>query len=155
MQRIKHDAAFGQHIYSKPLYTLTMILFKKTILPIFAATVWISLSEFVRNSLLLRPYWVEHYQSLGLTFPEAPVNGAVWGLWSLCFAIGIYILSRKFSLIQTTFLSWFVGFVYMWLVIGNMGVLPFGILYFAVPLSILEAFLASWIVVRVAPTVGK
>jgi hypothetical protein len=34
----------------------------------------------------------------------------------------------------------------MWLVIGNMNVLPFGILPYAIPLSILESFLASLIV---------
>jgi hypothetical protein len=81
-----------------------------------------------------------------MTFPEEPINGAVWGIWSLCFAICIYILSQKYSLIQTTFLSWFVGFVFMWLVVGNMGVLPFGILPLAIPLSLLEAFLAALII---------
>jgi hypothetical protein len=34
----------------------------------------------------------------------------------------------------------------MWVVIGNLGVLPIGILYFAVPLSLLEAFLAVIII---------
>jgi hypothetical protein len=125
-------------------------MFKKTILPILLATIWISISEFVRNTFLLHNYWTEHYQNLGLTFPEQPINGAVWGIWSLCFAIGIYIISRKFSIIETTFLSWFVGFVFMWFVVGNMGVLPFGILPFAIPLSILEAFLATFIIFKLS-----
>jgi hypothetical protein len=112
------------------------------------ATIWISVSEFVRNSYFLRHYWIEHYDGLGLTFPEDPINGAVWGIWSLCFAISIYIISRKFTLLQTTLLSWFVGFVLMWLVTGNMMVLPFGILVYAIPLSLLEAFIASWIIYR-------
>lgn len=127
-----------------------MTTIKKTVLPILMATIWISISEFVRNTFLLHNYWTEHYQSLGLIFPEQPINGAVWGIWSLCFTISIYIISRKFSLIQTTFLSWFVGFVFMWLVVGNMGVLPFGILYFAIPLSILEAFLATFIIFKLS-----
>lgn len=127
-----------------------MNFFKKAISPILLATIWISISEFVRNSFLLHHYWVNHYNSLGIIFPEEPINGAIWGIWSLCFAIGIYIISRKFSIIQTTFISWFVGFVFMWLVVGNMGVLPFGILYFAVPLSILEAFLATFIIVKLS-----
>jgi hypothetical protein len=92
---------------------------------------------------------------MGLIFPSEPINGAIWGIWSLCFAIGIYIISKKFSLMQTTFLSWFVGFVFMWLVVGNMGVLPFGILYFAVPLSILEAFIATYIIVKLAKSHKK
>lgn len=119
---------------------------KKTILPIFTATIWISVSEFARNEFVLKSYWTDHYQSLGLIFPSEPVNGAIWGLWSLCFAIGIYFIAQKFSLIQTTLLAWFVGFVLMWLVTGNMDVLPIGILPFAVPLSILETFLAAFII---------
>ncbi len=121
-------------------------MIKKTILPILISTIWISISESVRNTFLVHSYWVEHYQNLGMTFPEQPVNGAVWGIWSLCFAIAIFIFAKKFTLLQTTFLAWFIGFVLMWLVIGNMGVLPFGILPIAIPLSLLEAFIASWII---------
>jgi len=119
---------------------------KKTILSILLTTIWISISEFVRNQFLLKSYWIEHYKKLGLVFPSKPINGAVWGLWSLCFAIAIFIISKKFSLLQATILSWFVGFVLMWLVIWNMGVLPMGILIYAVPLSLLEAFIATYIV---------
>ena len=129
-----------------------MNIFKKAILPIILATVWISISEFVRNELIVKSYWVNHYGNLGLIFPDAPVNGAVWGIWSLLFAVSVYIISRKFSLLQTTFLSWFVGFVLMWVVVGNMGVLPFGILYFAIPLSILESFIAAFIIIKLSKT---
>lgn len=123
-----------------------MKILKNTILPIFFATVWISVSEFVRNEFLLNSYWTEHYNSKGLVFPSEPVNGAVWGIWSLCFAIAIYIISKKFNLYETFLLSWFVGFVLMWLVIGNMGVLPYRLLYLAIPLSLLETFLAAFII---------
>jgi len=123
-----------------------MNIFKKTILPILLATTWISVSEFARNEFLLKSYWTNHYEKLGLMFPSEPINGAVWGIWSLCFAIAVFIIAKKFTLLQTTLLSWFVGFVLMWISSGNMGVLPFGILPFAIPLSFLEAFLASLIV---------
>jgi hypothetical protein len=121
-------------------------MFKKTVLPILLTTIWISISEFVRNELLLKSFWVEHYKELGLVFPSEPINGAVWGLWSLLFAISIFIISKKFSLIETTLLSWLVGFVLMWVVIGNLNVLPYGILLYAVPLSLLEAFVAAFII---------
>jgi len=127
-----------------------MIIMRNTLLPLLLATLWISVSEFVRNSFLLHNYWIEHYQKLGMTFPEQTINGAVWGIWSFCFAISIFILSKKYSLLQTTFLSWFVGFVFMWLVVGNLGVFPFGILPLAIPLSLLEAFLASFIVFKLS-----
>jgi len=119
---------------------------KKTVLPVLLATIWISISEFVRNEFIVKSYWTGHYEKLGLTFPSEPVNGAVWGVWSLCFAIAIFIIAKKFSLLQTTFLSWFVGFVLMWIVIWNLSVLPVGLLVFAVPLSLLEAFIASYII---------
>ena len=121
---------------------------RKTVLPVLLATIWISISEFVRNEFIVKSYWTEHYDKLGLVFPSEPINGAVWGLWSLCFAIAIFIIAKRFSLLQTAFLSWFVGFVLMWIVIWNMNVLPAGILVIAVPLSLLEAFIASYIIVR-------
>ena len=123
---------------------------KKTVLPILLATIWISVSEFVRNEFIAKSYWTGHYEKLGLVFPAEPVNGAIWGLWSLLFAIAIFIISKKFSLLQTTFLSWFVGFVLMWVVAWNLGVLPVGILIIAVPLSLLEAFVASFIIKKLS-----
>lgn len=119
---------------------------KKTILPVLLATIWISLSEFVRNEFLLKQFWTKHYESLGLVFPSEPVNGAVWGIWSLFLAIAIFIVSKKFGLWQTIALMWFVGFVLMWLVVGNLGVLPVNILIYAVPLSILEVGIAVFII---------
>jgi hypothetical protein len=127
-----------------------MLFLKKTILPILLATIWISISEFVRNEFILRSYWTSHYEKLHLVFPAEPINGAIWGLWSLLVAIAIFIISKKFSLLQTTFLSWFMAFVLMWIVIGNMGVLPNGLLYIAIPLSMLEAFLASFIIKKLS-----
>ncbi len=123
---------------------------KRVVLPIVVATLWISVSEFVRNELLLKSYWTNHYESLGTVFPSESVNGALWGLWSLLFAIAIYVLATRFTLVQTALLAWFVGFVLMWVVIGNLGVLPLELLYFAVPLSLLEAFVASWIIKKLA-----
>jgi hypothetical protein len=127
-----------------------MSYLRKVLLPILLATIWISISEFVRNTFFLHDYWIEYYKALGITFPEEPINGAVWGIWSLCFAIGIFIISRKFSLMSTTLLSWFFGFFLMWLVVGNMGVLPFKMLYFAIPLSLLESFVATQIIVKLS-----
>jgi len=119
---------------------------RTAILPVMLATIWISVSEFVRNELLLHSFWTKHYQELGFKFPSEPINGAVWGIWSLLFAVAIYIIAKKFSLLQTTFFSWFIAFVMMWVVIGNLSVLPYGILPYAVPLSILESYIASLII---------
>lgn len=123
-----------------------MKLIRNIILPVLLAAVWISISEFVRNEFLVKSFWTDHYKTLGLIFPSAPVNGALWGLWSLLFAVAIFIIAKRFTLIQTTFLSWFVAFVMMWVVIGNLGVLPYGLLLFGIPLSILESFVAALII---------
>ena len=126
-----------------------MKLIKSTILPVLLATIWISISEFARNEFLVKSYWTDHYKKLGLIFPSEPVNGAIWGVWSLLFAIAIFIISKKFTLWQTTLLSWFVGFVMMWVVIGNLGVLPYGLLLYAIPSSFLEAFVAVLIIKKI------
>jgi hypothetical protein len=123
---------------------------RKTMLPVFLATAWISISEFVRNEFLLKSYWTNHYENLGLVFPSEPLNGAVWGIWSLCFSVAIFILLKRFTFWQTTFLSWFVGFVLMWIVVWNMSVLPASILVFAIPLSLLEVFVAAFIIKKVS-----
>jgi hypothetical protein len=123
-----------------------MKLIRNIIFPVLLATVWISMSEFVRNEFLVKSFWTDHYKTLGLSFPSAPVNGALWGLWSLLFAVAVFIIAKRFTLIQTTFLSWFVAFVMMWVVIGNLGVLPYGLLLFGIPLSILESFIAALII---------
>ena len=124
-------------------------MFRKKLLPVLLSSLWISLSEFVRNEFLLKNLWVSHYENLGLTFPSAPVNGALWGIWSLLFALAIFFLSRRFLLMQTALLSWLAGFVLMWVVIFNLGVLPLESLLWAIPLSLLESFVATWIIVKV------
>jgi hypothetical protein len=121
---------------------------KHTILPVLLATIWISISEFARNEFIVKSYWTGHYQSLGLVFPSEPINGAVWGIWSLLFACAIFLMANKFTLLQTTFLSWLMAFAMMWVVIGNLGVLPYGLLMFGIPLSLLESFVAAWIIKR-------
>ena len=121
----------------------------RPVLAVILAGFWVSGSEFLRNEILLKSHWLRHYESLGMDYPSAPLNGMIWVLWSFLFALAVYWLSRKFTLLETTLFGWFIGFVLMWLVIGNLGVLPFSILPFAIPLSLLEAFLAAWICVKV------
>lgn len=114
---------------------------KTTALPIFIVGIWINISEFIRNEIFIKSYWVKHYQSLNLTFPSEPINGIGWIIWGFSFAVTIFILSKKYNLLQTTLLSWFMAFCMMWIVIWNLDVLPIGILWIAVPLSLLESFI--------------
>ena len=118
---------------------------------ILVAGLWIGLSEFFRNQLLLAAVWRDHYASLGLVFPSAPANAAVWMLWSFVFASFLFCISRRFALLQTAILGWIAGFLMMWLVIWNLDVLPLATLPFAIPLSALESLVASYICLKVAP----
>lgn len=122
--------------------------FKTETLPILLAAVWIALSEFARNQFLLKSLWVNHFEKLGLIFPTDPVTGTAWGIWSLMLAISIFILARKFTLLQTTMLSWFIVFAMMWLVLGNLVILPHLLILYSLPFSILETFVATWIIKR-------
>ena len=126
-------------------------IIQSAILPIVVAAIWISFSEFVRNELLLKSFWTSHYDTLGLTFPSAPSNGAIWVVWSFIFAMSIYILATKFTTTQTIAVAWLMGFVLMWLVIGNLNVLPFAMLLYAIPLSLVETAVATLIVKKLSP----
>jgi hypothetical protein len=123
----------------------------RSILSVILTGIWVNACEFVRNEVLLKEYWVDHYQSIGMTFPSAPINGMIWVLWGFLFAIAIYFISRKFSLIQTALISWFMAFVLMWLVVFNLNVLPGAILIYALPLSLLEVVVGSYICTRISP----
>jgi uncharacterized protein YybS (DUF2232 family) len=44
-----------------------------------------------------------------------------------------------------------MAFVLMWIVTWNLNVLPGAILIYAVPLSLLEAFIGSYICIKMSP----
>ena len=123
----------------------------RSIVAVTLTGIWVNASEFLRNEVLLKTYWIEHYHSLGITFPSKLMNGMIWVAWGFLFAIAIYLISRKFDLIQTALISWFMAFVLMWVVTLNLNVLPSAILIYAVPLSLLEAFIGSYICIKISP----
>lgn len=118
---------------------------------ILAAGLWINASEFLRNEVILKGFWVAHYKTLGLTFPDSAVNGMLWIVWGFVCAITIFAISRRFALAGATALAWTIAFVMMWIVTFNLDVLPPALLAFAVPLSILEIFVATLICRKLAP----
>jgi hypothetical protein len=123
----------------------------RNIMAVILTGIWVNASEFLRNEVLLKKYWIDHYQLLGMTFPSEPLNGMIWVVWGFLFTVAIYIISQKFNLIQTTLISWFMAFVLMWVVTWNLKVLPSAMLIYAVPLSLLEAFIGSYICIKMSP----
>ena len=103
---------------------------KKVGLPILLTGIWINISITIGWMLILKSYWVEKYQSLNIVYPLGLMNNIVWMIWGFMLATVIFILSKKFTLVQTTFISWFVAFIMLWVIIWNIGVLPTKMLYF-------------------------
>lgn len=114
-----------------------------------ASSISIGAFEFVRNQVFLIDQWKNHYASFGRQFATEPINGAMWMVWAFVFSFGISELLKVMGLVKTIILSWIFGFVLMWIVIGNMGVLPFSILPYAIPLSLIEVCSAAWIIQRI------
>ena len=122
----------------------------KTVLAVVVAGFWVGLCEFARNQFVLVVQWQNHYRGMGLEFPSRPVNGMMWMVWSFLMAGTAFAISRRFSLWQTTFIAWVMGYVMMWVVIWNLSVLPVGTLPIAVPFSFVEALGAAFICRKLA-----
>jgi len=118
---------------------------KKNIAAFLASGAWIGISEFARNEILFKSYWIDKYAGLGLVFPSDNVNNAMWGAWSFMLAGLVVFLVRRLGLLEAVAAAWLAAFVMMWIVIWNLNVLPTGLLLFAVPLSVLEVALAALI----------
>lgn len=115
---------------------------------ILVVAIWINFSETIRWVLYSKPRFDVFYQSMGLKLPNTPVNGILWMLWGVVMAVMVFVLARKFSLLHTTVLSWLVVFVMHWIALWNYAILPIGILWVVVPLSLLEIVVAAWISVK-------
>jgi len=125
-----------------------MKCFKKTILPILLAGIWINIFETIRWELLIKSYWIEQYENLGLIFPEGLKNNITWMIWGFLFAAIIFVLSKKFTAIKSALIAWFTVFVMMWVVMWNIAILPTGLLWTNAPLSLIEAYIAALICKR-------
>lgn len=123
---------------------------KGMFIPILVTGLWVNLSETLRWIFLVRSYWVEHYESMNLVYPETPINTLVWIVWGFLIAVTIFALSTKFDLFKTVFLTWLVVFVMGWLVLWNMDTLPLGILVFVVPLSLFEICVGALICTKLS-----
>lgn len=122
---------------------------KRIILSISTAGIRITLSEFIRNEILFKDYWVNHFHAIGLQFETLPINGFLWMIWSFCLAYIIFKLLQKFSFKEAIILAWMPVFVMMWIVIYNLQTLPLNLLIFAVPLSFLEVYIAAAIIQKI------
>lgn len=112
------------------------------------SAIWITLSEFLRNEVLLKASWTAHYSALGLEFQTLWVNGVLWTLWSVGLSYTIFRIMGKFSKIETLVITWIPSFLMMWIVAYNLQVLPLGVLVYAIPLSVVEIYVAMLLMNR-------
>ena len=113
--------------------------------------VWINLSETVRWVLYSQPKFETLYRNMGRELPNGPINGILWMIWGVLIACLVFILSKKFTLLQTTIIIWLAVFVMIWIALWNYAILPLDILLVAAPLSLFEIFIAALISKKLQP----
>jgi hypothetical protein len=113
--------------------------------------VWINLSETVRWVLCSQPKFETLYRNMGRELPNGPINGILWMIWGVLIACLVFILSKKFTLFQTTIITWVTVFVMIWIALWNYAILPLDILLVAAPLSLFEIFIAALISKKLQP----
>jgi hypothetical protein len=73
----------------------------------------------------------------------------MWVVWGFVFSACPVALRQKLSYMETRLVGWVMGFVLMWIVIGNLQVLPLRILPLAVPWSMVEVGLAVFLAQKI------
>lgn len=117
----------------------------KAVWQILVIAVWINVSESVRWVLYSKPKFDALYRAMGRELPNRLSNGIWWMVWGLIMALLVFVLARKFTLLQTALLAWTAVFAMLWIALWNYAILPLDILWIAAPLSLLGVFIAAWI----------
>ena len=122
---------------------------KRFWIAVVASGMWMNLSEFIRNEFVIKHVWIKGLEEIGLSFPSAPVNGLVWVIWTFIFCAVLTTLNMRFNALRSTIICWVTGFGLLWIAMWNIGILPKGILYWAVPWSFVEVYVAAFICNRI------
>lgn len=123
----------------------------KNAIAILAAAVWLSLLEFLRDQYLVQSYRIEQNQLHGSMYREEPLMGSAAGIWSLFLAIYIFLVTRKLGNWYATIAAFSGCLLLMWVINGDLRVMPVRLILFAIPLILLESFIAVWIIRRISP----
>ncbi len=115
---------------------------------ILLVAVWINISETIRWMLYSKSKFEALYQSKGLVLPNGPIHLILWIIWGVIIASFAFVLARRLSLLHATLLSWLAAFVTTWIILWNFDILPLGMLWVVVPISLFEIFVAALISVK-------
>jgi hypothetical protein len=144
---MKHDIA------AKPEIT-TDFDTKQFILTILIVSIWINISEVFRYFVIVKPMMQEYLAMLPGAIPMNWTVFAIWGIWDTILTslvVFIYwLVAQRFgnnlmSTIISATTSWALFFLLFWLGMVNMGLSPISVALIALPLSLLEMIVASWI----------
>ncbi len=117
----------------------------KTIWQILLVSIWINIFETLRWMLFAKPEIDMHFKAANLVLPNEPINNLLWLIWGIIIAVMIFIVSKKFKVLQTTFIVWITVYVMHWIALWNMAVLPINILWLAVPLTFTNVLVGALI----------
>ena len=118
---------------------------KKAIWKILLVSIWINIFETLRWMLFAKPEIDMHFKAANLVLPNEPINNLLWLIWGIIIAVMIFIVSKKFKVLQTTFIVWITVYVMHWIALWNMAVLPINILWLAVPLTFINVLVGALI----------
>jgi len=118
---------------------------KKAIWKILLVSIWINIFETLRWMLFAKPEIDMHFKAANLVLPNEPINNLLWLIWGIIIAVMIFIVSKKFKVLQTTFIVWITVYVMHWIALWNMAVLPLNILWLAVPLTFINVLVGALI----------
>lgn len=121
---------------------------RKAIWQILLVSLWINIFETVRWILFAKPDIDMHLKASNLVLPNNPINNILWLIWGIIIAVMIFIISKKFKVLQTTFIVWITVYVMHWIALWNMAVLPINILWLAVPLTFINVLVGALICSR-------
>jgi hypothetical protein len=112
--------------------------YKKAIWQIIIVSIWINIAETLRWVFFTKDYFIKHYQDMNLVLPFGPLYLVLWLIWGILLSVMIFIISKKFTILQTTFIIWLMAFFMVWITLFNMNALPVSILWLVVPLSFIS-----------------
>jgi hypothetical protein len=122
-----------------------MANFKKAIWQILIVSLWINIFESLRWILFAKPDIDMHFKAANLVLPNGPINNILWLVWGIIIAVMIFIISKKYKVLQTTFIVWVTVYVMLWIALWNFAVLPIKILLLAVPLTFINVLVGALI----------
>ena len=112
--------------------------YKKAIWQILLVSLWINIFESLRWVIFAKPDIEMYFKVANHVLPNQPINNILWMVWGVIIAIMIFIISKRFKLLQTTFIVWITVYVMHWIALWNMAVLPIKILFLAIPLTFIN-----------------